>query len=925
MTFMKRPALFFLLLTQLVVAREYFVAPNGNDTNPGTKEQPFATLGAARAAVRNAPERTKEPITVLLRGGTYYLLETLVLNHLDSGTERAPVEFAALPGEEPVISGGVNLELKWEPFKAGIMRAKVPAGLVTDQLFINGERQILARYPNFDPSQRIFNGFARDAISPERARRWADPKGGFIHAMHSAMWGGMHYVITGKDAGGNVTYEGGWQNNRPSGMHQEYRFVENIFEELDAPGEWFLDGQTDTLYFQPPAGLDLAKATVEAVRLKHLIEFRGSAQEPVRHVTLRGLTFRHAARTFMENKEPVLRSDWTTYRGGAIFFDGAEDCRVQDCFIDQVGGNAIFVNNYNRGIRIRGCHIAKSGANGVAFVGDPAAVRNGIGWKEHNNFATIDQAPGPKTANYPADCEVDDCLIYLTGRVEKQTAPVEIDMARNITVRHCSIYDVPRAGINIGDGCWGGHIIEFCDVFDTVKETGDHGSFNSWGRDRFWGLQGVDLHAVTLGEYRNLPLLDAVSPIILRNNRWRCDHGWDIDLDDGSSHYEIRNNLCLNGGLKNREGFYRVVENNVIVNNSFHPHVWYGNSQDVFRRNIVFTPYRPVGMKQPWGREIDFNLLHEAGQTTPGPAIKLQQQSGRDESSIEADAMFVHWEAGDYRVKEGSPALKLGFQNFPMDQFGVQKPELKKIARTPALPDSVKLAAAEPKSKRDTGAVEWNGARIKNVAGLGEVSAAGLAGELGVRVDEAPPESPAARAGLRANDVILQCAGQPTGSLGDFLRLWRRASAGRKVKLEIWRDQKPATMEIDRGDDIWLSPGEARLLGDGPHPVYDAHKDFLGSWGNALAWLEWSFQVAKPGAYDVSIFIAGGTGNQFEVMIGGQTFTGTAPESKGWEQFAEIKLGAVTIEHAGDVTGSLKPTKVHGAVMNLRAIELRPR
>jgi len=54
-------------------------------------------------------------------------------------------------------------------------------------------------------------------------------------------------------------------------------------------------------------------------------------------------------------------------------------------------------------------------------------------------------------------------------------------MAMRIKVRHCSIYDCPRAGINIGDGCWGGHIIEYCDVFDTVKESGDHGAFNSWG------------------------------------------------------------------------------------------------------------------------------------------------------------------------------------------------------------------------------------------------------------------------------------------------------------------------------------------------------------------------------------------------------------------------------------------------------------
>src|ERR1700747_251871 len=117
--------------------------------------------------------------------------------------------------------------------------------------------------------------------------------------------------------------------------------------------------------------------------------------------------------------------------------------------------------------------------------------------------------PGPRTPGYPEDCLVEDCLIYKTGRVEKQTAPVEIAMAKSITVRHCSIYDVPRAGINIGDGCWGGHHIDRCDVFDTVKETGDHGSFYSRGRDRWWGVKGLDLDTVLQGPYAKLPVLDA--------------------------------------------------------------------------------------------------------------------------------------------------------------------------------------------------------------------------------------------------------------------------------------------------------------------------------------------------------------------------------------------------------------------------------
>jgi hypothetical protein len=253
-------------------------------------------------------------------------------------------------------------------------------------------------------------------------------------------------------------------------------------------------------------------------------------------------------------------------------------------------------------------------------------------------------------------------------------------MSRDITIRHCSIHDVPRAGINIGDGCWGGHLIEFCDVFDTVKETGDHGSFNSWGRDRYWGLNDVDLNAPAQHGLRDLPRLDTVKPVILRNNRWRCDHGWDIDLDDGSSNYRIENNLCLNGGIKLREGFDRVVENNIMAANSFHPHVWFKGSDDVFRHNIVFTDYRPIEVPKPWGRECDFNLLHKPGELTPSPAVALQARSGRDEHSLEADAKFVHSAIGDYRVTDDSPALKLGFKNFPMDQFGVQSPRLKQIA-----------------------------------------------------------------------------------------------------------------------------------------------------------------------------------------------------------------------------------------------------
>jgi hypothetical protein len=613
--------------------------------------------------------------------------------------------------------------------------------------------------------------------------------------MHPSLWGDFTWRITGKDTNNDVKLEGGWQNNRGTAAHEKIRFVENIFEELDAPGEWFLDANAHTLYFLPPAGLDLKNAVVEATRLRTLVEFRGNEAHPVKWVVLRGLVFRQAARTVMENREPLLRSDWTIYRGGAVFFNGAEDCALEDSFIDQVGGNAVFVNNYNRRVVIRGTQIAKAGASGICFVGDPQAARSPLfNYDQVQELAAIDRTSGPRSNNYPADCLVDDCLIHQTGRVEKQTAGVEIDLAQNITVRHCSIYDLPRAGINIGDGCWGGHLIEFCDVFDTVKETGDHGSFNSWGRDRFW-RPDIDEVNAWVKQAPELPTLDAADPIVLANNRWRCDHGWDIDLDDGSSNYVIRNNLCLHGGIKNREGFRRVVENNILVDGGYDPHVWYSESGDIFRHNIVWTAYRPANMHQPpWGADMDFNLVQNYDATASALATQLRKLSGRDGHSIMADAQFVDPAHGDYRVRDGSPALALGFVNFSMDQFGVQKPELKAIARVPHMPQP--KTPAPVASARAAAPVTWRGASMRNITDEGEMSAFGLPSVAGVWAQEVPADSALAKAGLRKNDIILSVNDAKTADTAAFLCEVSATPVGSSVQLGVSRDQREFIVQL---------------------------------------------------------------------------------------------------------------------------------
>ena len=774
-----------------------FVSTNGSDDNPGTESRPLRTFHAAQGNVALLKRSTRGSITVFFRSGTYHLPEPIVFGPEDSGEHQAPIVYTSYPGEHAILSGGNRIHPAWTPYRDGILQTSVPPETDTDQLFVNGQRQILARYPNYDPHAKYLNGWAEDAISPERAKRWADPRGGYIHALHEYLWGSLHYEITGKDANGNLTYVGGWQSNRPAPMHKQYRFVENIFEELDAPGEWFLDKKKHILYFYPPPGLDMKSAVVEVVRLKHLVEFRGTAQSPVQWVGLRNFTFRHTKRTFMETREPLLRSDWRIYRGGALFLNNTEDCHAKECFFDQPGGNCIFVSNYNLRFQAERCHLAEAGANGIAFVGDPAAVRSPLfSFDKPHTLDQLDLTPGPQSNNYPQDCTVNDCLIYRTGHVEKQTAPVEIAMSKSITVRHVSAYDVPRAGINIGDGCWGGHHIDYCDVFDTVKETGDHGSFNSWGRDRWWGTKGIDFDSVLSGSHASLPVLDMIEPNILSNSRWRCDHGWDIDLDDGSSNYRIHNNLCLNGGLKLREGFYRICENNVLVNNSLHAHVWFNDSRDVFRSNIVCTPYRPIRVRK-WTQQIDFNLLHETGRKSPIPAKPLQELSGQDAHSLEGDARFIDAATGNYGVKPDSPAIALGFVNFDMRNFGVQAPELKAIARTPELPSATEPKPVTLDSSRTRAVVVWQGAKVRNIVGLDEVSASGTPGETGVIVLDVPAGSPAGKAGITDGDVILGFNNKPVKDTQDLLSYTRQAGHGSRASIAILRYQQQSTVSIE--------------------------------------------------------------------------------------------------------------------------------
>ncbi len=385
----------FVVFGASLFSTEIFVSPSGNDANPGTKARPLRNWEAAKALA--LAKKSAGPVTVWFRGGVHYLPETVVFGPEDSGSQSAPITYAAFPGEDAVISGGLRLNLNWAPYRDGIMVAKVVAGFTTDQLFVNGQRQHMARYPNYDPAAQHFDGWSADAFSPERAARWAKPAGGFIHAMHRHMWGDFHYRHHRQGCNGNITYEGGWQNNRRMGMHDKYRFVENIFEELDAPGEWFLDRAAVTSLFLSAPGPRSSQGhggSRPAAPSRRVPRQRAQPGQ-MDHSPRPHLPPRRAHLHGQPRAAAAQRLDHLSRRRDLP--DGAEDCLLDELVIDQVGGNAVFVNKYNRRILIRGCHISEAGANGVAFVGDPAAVRNPLfEYAQRQSLKDIDLTPGPK-------------------------------------------------------------------------------------------------------------------------------------------------------------------------------------------------------------------------------------------------------------------------------------------------------------------------------------------------------------------------------------------------------------------------------------------------------------------------------------------------------------------------------------------------
>jgi hypothetical protein len=411
---------------------------------------PHAALKKIREA-RQAGDTS--PATILFPEGTTELLTPLTLEAADS--------HITFTGTQSTLIGGPKVT-GWEKHTGEIVKADVsklhPKGFLPKQLLCDGERQILARYPNFDAKDPLYGGWAFVApfppagapeghlwkrtlfVKPEDVRKWAHPEDVELDIFAQYGWWNFLEPVASLDPQTRMLT---LKKDCAYDLHPHNRYhFQNALEELDAPGEWFYDKHSGVLYFWPPRGADTLVcppgSTDRSVCVTLPLTDAFFKIKGAKNITLRGLTL-------------------TGTHGSAITFERAEDCLVEKCVITKVGafhGSGVGVSD-GKNVRVSRCEISFTGSNGVSLSGGDRKTLTGPGHA------------------------VEDCQIHHMGVFNKNACGVAMYGVDN-AVRHCHIHDGPRMGVQMSGN---NLLVEYNHLHHLCLETQDGGAIYTGGRD----------------------------------------------------------------------------------------------------------------------------------------------------------------------------------------------------------------------------------------------------------------------------------------------------------------------------------------------------------------------------------------------------------------------------------------------------------
>jgi hypothetical protein len=268
-------------------AAEIHVGIHGSDDGAGTKERPFSTITRAREAVRELKRQrlADGPIEVVIPGGTYYLPETVLLSPADSGTEQAPIIYRAADGERVVLSGWRRIGGPWKKEDGAIWSADL-LGSDRDwevrQLFVNGRREIRARFPNVDatPPHLFGGGGKKDSITVAAGTIkafWGAALDTQVHVVPEWRFFNQIQTVAGVDPAQSLIRLG------PEEQHARitdgsWFHIEGVREELDQAREWFFDASTRRVFYWPEEGREPDELEIVAPRLNRVFHFKGDVE-----------------------------------------------------------------------------------------------------------------------------------------------------------------------------------------------------------------------------------------------------------------------------------------------------------------------------------------------------------------------------------------------------------------------------------------------------------------------------------------------------------------------------------------------------------------------------------------------------------------------------------------------------------------------
>jgi hypothetical protein len=664
------------------MGQEYRVSAAGNDADAGTMDKPFATLERARDVVRKARAGglPKGGVTVWLQSGVYEISKTFELNDADSGTAESPVVYRSVPAGEVRISGGkripsttfktvtdTDLLARLDPAaRDHVVQADLKSLGITDfgklnrrggirrdtftsalELFFNDQPMTLARWPNNDWAKIVAvpEGPACDRITygGERPRRWRNLENIWLHGYPTRNWCDTYEQVIAidlekREITASETYDSkGVKERYKAG--QRYYYL-NILEELDEPGEWYLDRPAGILYFWPPSPIAQGAAAVS------LLEAPLVALHDAEHITLRGLTLEVA-------------------RGSGVNILGGHHNLIAGCTLRNLGTGGITIGD------------GKACVSGIAIGDGKAGAGTDIGVVSCEIYNTgehgIILGGGDRKTLEPGRNYAVNNHIHHFSRSVRTCRPAICLYGVGQRVAHNLMHDAPHTTIFFNGN---DHLLEFNEVHHICLETGNAGAFYL-GRD--WTQRG------SVVRYNYFHDLTATMESVMA-----------VYLDDmacgttvfGNIMCRVNHAVLVGGGRDN------IVENNIFVDChcaiSMDNRGFYGSADTLFARlKAVNHDCPPYSTRYPaLARILDGNpelpvgnVLARNISVRSGPPVRwnmpeeIQKLVTVKDNLTEGDPGLVAPEKGDFRLRDDSPALKVGFKHIPFGKIGLYRDE----------------------------------------------------------------------------------------------------------------------------------------------------------------------------------------------------------------------------------------------------------